>query len=98
MKCFVVLIAICIIGNGLSQQIDSLTSISLIASQVEFLEDMCFNRTENGTIFEILKETIEGCQSTIFNETELTLTYNTLFSTDPKEFYNFYMSWVRNRK
>lgn len=96
MKCFVVLIAICIIATSFSQQIDFLGAISLIAPQVDFLEDVCFNRTENSKIFQELKETIEDCQSKILNGTELTLTYSTLMNTDPKEFYNFYMTWVKN--
>lgn len=92
MKCVVVLIVLSLIGDGFSQQIDSLSAISLIEPQVNFLEELCFNRTENSTIFEELKETIENCQSMFLNGTEFELTYNTLTSTDPKEFYNFYMS------
>lgn len=68
--------------------------MSLIMPQVDFLEDMCFNRTENVNVFNELKQTLEECQSMILNGTNLTLTYDTLVYKDPREFYDFYTSWV----
>jgi hypothetical protein len=92
MKCLTVVIALCIIVEGLSQQLGSLSAMSLIAPQVDFLEDMCLNRTGNNTTFDNLKQSLEDCQTVILNGTELDLTYNTLVYTDPKEFYDFYTS------
>jgi poly(3-hydroxyalkanoate) synthetase len=92
MKCVSVLIISCIINCCCSQAVDSLNAISLLASQVDFLEEICLNRTANSSTFDELKETIEACQSMILNGTELTLTYSTLMNSNPQEFYSFYMS------
>jgi len=93
MKCSELLIVAYIIRSGLSQQqLDSLSAMSLLAPQLEFLEGMCLNRTENVTVFEELTSTFEDCQTMVLNGTEMTLTYNTLVQTDPIEFYKFYTS------
>lgn len=91
MKYFAVLTVFCKISLGVSQQIDSLSLISLISPQLDFLEDMCFNRTENSTAYQQLKVTFEDCHDKIINDTHLTLTYYNLLHTDPKEFYKFYI-------
>jgi hypothetical protein len=93
MRCLTVAIALCMnFQRGSSQELNSLNAISLIAPQIDFFEDMCFNRTGNETLFEGLRSTLEDCQSTVFNGTELSLTYNTLVYTDPEVFYEFYVS------
>lgn len=96
MKCFSVLIVIVLCSFGAhkahSKKVESLSALSLIAAQLEFLENMCLERTQNETLFEELTETIEGCESAMLNGTELTLTYSSLLEADPKEFYSFYMS------
>lgn len=89
MKCFLVLIVLSIVGDGLSYQINSLGVISLISPQFVFLEDMCFNRTGNSTTYDEIMQTIEGCRSASLNETELEMT---LMNSDPNEFFNFYNS------
>lgn len=94
MKFFTVLIVLCIFCEGFSQQINSLSLGSLISPQMDFFEDMCYNRTENANVFQQLKQTFEKCQSMIFNGNNLTLTYDTLVHKDPREFYDFYTSWV----
>jgi hypothetical protein len=91
MKCLLsVTIAFCI--AQMSHQLDSLNAVSLIAPQIDFLEEMCFNRTGNEKVFEDLQSTLFACQSTKFNGTELSLSYNTLVYTSPEVFYNFYLS------
>ena len=70
----------------------SLTAISLIAAQVDFLEDMCLNRTGDESVFEELKDAIDECQSVMLNGTDFTLSFDALVNTEPKEFYDFYKS------
>lgn len=86
MKCFAVLFVFWLVSEGSGQQIASLSVMSLIAPQIEFLEDKCFNRTNATTVFENLKQTVEHFQSQIFNGSELILTTD----TDPEKFYDFY--------
>jgi hypothetical protein len=95
MKCLTVVIAFCIIVDGRSQQLSSLGAVSLISTQLDFLEELCFNRTGNPTTFAELQQTLEDCQVNILNGTELTLTLSTLMHTDPREFHKFYTSWVQ---
>lgn len=90
MKCFAVLFVSCLIGAGFGQQINSLSAMSLISPQLEFLEDKCLNQTSNETVFEDLKQTIEECHSLILNGTDLT--YDVLVNSNPKEFYDLYIS------
>lgn len=92
MKCFAMLFVCWLIGEGFGQEINSLSAMSLISPQLEFLESKCYNRTNNVTVFEELKETIDDCQSLMLNGTKRSLTYHTLVHTDPKEFFDFYIS------
>jgi poly(3-hydroxyalkanoate) synthetase len=89
MKCFAFVIVI-FIGESFGQE--SLSALSLLTSQLDFFESMCINRSENSTVFAELKETLEECQDSLLNGTELELTFNALLHTDPKEFYQFYES------
>jgi len=91
MKCLIsftvsIALAVCCCVNG-DEIVESLNAITLISSQLEFLETMCFNRM---TAFEDLQETVRECQQLILNGTPLT--YNTLTTKDPLEFYQFYTS------
>lgn len=70
----------------------SLDAFSLISSQLDFLEDMCLNRTGNETAFVELHDTIEECQQALLNGTSLGLTFDDLTTADPKEFYEVYSS------
>lgn len=96
MKCFAVLFVSWLIGEGYGQQFESLSAMSIIAPQIEFLEDKCFNRTNDATVFGDLQQTMEDCQSIILNGTQLSLTYETLANSDASKFYEFYSSWVIN--
>lgn len=95
MKCFIVLIILCAIRGGCSQEVKSLSAFALLSSQINFLEDLCFNRTENETIFQDLKQGIDYCEELVLNGTELTLTYTTLVGADPDKFYSLYLRFVK---
>lgn len=71
-----ILVLSCIIRKGLSQ----LSAISLISAQLDFLENMCINRSDSNSVFGELKETIEDCEALILNGTDLTLTYKWISS------------------
>lgn len=88
MKLFVILIIV-IFSRCHCQEIP-LDAFSLISSQLDFLEEMCYNRTGNETAFERLRTKIEECQMALLNGTSLSLSFNDLTYADPKEFYNFY--------
>lgn len=95
MKCFSVLciVAFCILReSSTQQQFDSLSVIALISSQMDFLEDMCYDRSANIDVFKQLVKTVEACESMIFNGTGVSLTYRALQDADPSEFYSFYVS------
>lgn len=96
MKCFAVcavtVYVLCSLSESSSQQIDYFSILPPLAAQVGFLEGMCSDRTGNNSIFDKLKQTFEECRSLILNGSELTLTYSTLEHSDPKDFYNFYIS------
>lgn len=92
MKCFLVLIVLCIIEDGLSYQINSLGVISLISPQLTFLEGMCYNRTGSAAIYDELRQAAEDCQSMSLNVTEIAVT---LTNPDPQEVFNFYNTWVQ---
>ncbi|CRL05007.1 CLUMA_CG017998, isoform A [Clunio marinus] len=76
---------------------DSLNALSLLTSQVDFLEEMCFNRTEDGNIFEDFKLTVEECEAKILNGSNVAFTYSALESSNPDEFYAFYTSQCTNQ-
>ena len=67
-------------------------ALSLISSQLDFLEDMCLNRTGSETAFDKLHETIVECQQALLNGTSIALTFDDLTTADPKEFYEVYSS------
>ena len=72
MKCFLIAIFIQVLlfyRQPCQCQEISLDALSLISSQLDFLEDMCLNRTGNETAFEKLHETIEECQQAFLNGT-----------------------------
>jgi hypothetical protein len=66
--------------------------MSLITSQLDFLEEMCYNKTDDFSTFDDLEETIGECQKSFLNGTTLRLTLDELTTTDPKEFFKFYAS------
>jgi hypothetical protein len=72
----------------------SLDAFSLISSQLNFLDEMCYNRTEDETVFDKLQATIKQCEETFLNGSSFRLTLNDLSTVDPKEFFEFYSSWV----
>lgn len=92
MKCFVVLIVLCIIGEGFAQELNSLSAISLVMPQIQSFSEMCSNRTASTSVSDQLEQTIEDCQTAFLNGTELT--FGSLVNSDPKEFYELYKSWV----
>lgn len=76
MKQFKFLMLFCIIRQSFSQ----LSAITLISAQLDFLENMCINRTESNAVYGELKETIEDCEASIMNGTDLTLTFRWVLS------------------
>ena len=68
----------------------SLDAFSLVSSQLDFLEDMCVNRTGDIEIFDKLKDMILECREGFLNDTPLSLTFKDLLDTDPREFYELY--------
>lgn len=87
---FVVLIVSCIIGEGFAQELNSLSAISLVMPQIQSFSEMCSNRTASTSVSDQLEQTIEDCQTAFLNGTELT--FGSLVSTDPKEFFELYKS------
>lgn len=65
-------------------------AFSLISTQLDFLEDMCFSRTGDKRIFEKLKNTVDECREGFLKETPLSLSFKDLLQTDPKVFYELY--------
>ncbi|CAG9809033.1 unnamed protein product [Chironomus riparius] len=101
MKCFIKFAIIFLIFIK-SQQCHkdeevSFDVFSLISSQVDFLEDMCLNRTGDKDIFDRLEQTIAECREELLNETPLSLTFRDLLTTDPKEFYELYTTQCNNK-
>lgn len=100
MKCFSFSLVFCLIAitirRGCCQQghVNSLSAISLLGTQVDFFETMCFNRTGDAAVYEELSRTIQECERVIMNSTgtELALTYSTLVNADPREFYEVFQS------
>lgn len=68
----------------------SLDAFSLISSQLDFLEDMCENRTGDTGVFDKLKGAVAECREGFLNDTPLSLTFKDLIETDPKDFYELY--------
>lgn len=66
---------ILVIFCSLQRSFSQLSAITLISAQLDFLENMCINRTDSSAVFDELKETIEDCEALILNGTDLTLTY-----------------------
>lgn len=81
-----------IISSALSsyycQDVPSFDAFSLVSLQLDFLQNMCFNRTGNVIAFEALHGVIQKCKGVIMNGTDLT--YSMLTTKDPVEFYQFY--------
>lgn len=72
---------------------NSLNVLSLLSWQLEFVDEICHNRTGNSTVFEDLKETLTNCQKTMLNGTGLTeLSYDSLESSNVEVLRGFYES------
>lgn len=65
-----------------------LSILTLLNSQIDFLRQVCFDRTQNATIFEEIRSTLTECQRMILNGTSLN--YATLSVVTPTEFHEFY--------
>ena len=76
-----------------SQSQDTLSVISLVTWQLNFLDELCSNRTENSKVFDELKETIKECEKSLLLNTQISeLSYNSLVNSDVKLFRDFYNS------
>jgi hypothetical protein len=94
MKCFIIfaIILLSLVASYSCQSSSeiSLDAFSLISSQLVFLEDVCFNRTENETHYEQIVESLFECQTEFLNGTSLKLSFKDLVSADPEDFHDFY--------
>lgn len=99
MKCCIIIILFLSVGSHWCQESQeqdespheiSLDAFSLISSQLDFIEEMCFNRTESFTVFDKLEDAIAECQTMMLNGTALSLSFDALTTTDPREFYELY--------
>jgi len=94
MKCFIkfAIIFLIFVKSQYCRETEEISfdAFSLINSQLDFLEDMCLNRTGDKDAFDKLEQTISECREEFLNETPLSLTFKDLLTTDPKEFYELY--------